>query len=244
MLPRRPGAITEQQLVRAGWDKHGARSRLDRRRTVKEAIKRRAVQEHPVPFANEDLRFRQLLQRPLPSFDAVVFLVLDVSASMGLDQRRLAKTFFFLALQGLRRSYARVDTRFIAHTTRAWTFSESDFFQVHGMGGTMASSAFRLCRQLLAERHGGARDNAYLFYASDGENFSEDRNAASVALGGIGKRVELHGLCGNGDRHAARAGNGNPCLVRAAGAARHAAAHQHLVRARRCLAGAAQLFPA
>jgi len=193
LLPRRQGAITEQQLVRAGWDKHGARSRLDRRRTVKEAIKRRAVQEHPVPFTNDDLRFRQLLQRPLPSFDAVVFLVLDVSASMGLDQRRLAKTFFFLALQGLRRSYARVDTRFIAHTTRAWTFSENDFFQVHGMGGTMASSAFRLCRQLLAERHGGGRDNAYLFYASDGENFSEDRNAASVALGELASELNYMG---------------------------------------------------
>ena len=193
LQPRRPGAITEQQLVRAGWDKHGARSRLDRRRTVKEAIKRRAVQEHPVPFANEDLRFRQLLQRPLPSVDAVVFFVLDVSASMGQEQRRLAKTFFFLALQGLRRSYARVDTRFIAHTTRAWTFSESDFFQVHGMGGTMASSAFRLCRQLLAERHGGARDNAYLFYASDGENFSEDRNAASVALAELASELNYMG---------------------------------------------------
>lgn len=193
LQPRRPGAITGQQLVRAGWDKHGARSRLDRRRTVKEAIKRRAVQEHPVPFANEDLRFRQLLQRPLPSVDAVVFFVLDVSASMGQEQRRLAKTFFFLALQGLRRSYARVDTRFIAHTTRAWTFSESDFFQVHGMGGTMASSAFRLCRQSLAERHGGARDNAYLFNASDGENFSEDRNAASVALAELASELNYMG---------------------------------------------------
>ncbi|OBV37744.1 DUF444 family protein [Janthinobacterium psychrotolerans] len=193
LQPRRQGAITEDQLVRAGWDKHGARSRLDRRRTVKEAIKRRAVQRHPVPFTNDDLRYRQLLQRPLPSSEAVVFFVLDVSASMALDQRRLAKTFFFLALQGLRRSYARVDTRFIAHTTRAWTFSESDFFQVHGMGGTMASSAFRLCRQLLAERHGGARDNAYLFYASDGENFSEDRNAASVALGELASELNYMG---------------------------------------------------
>ena len=28
----------EQELVREGWDRHGARSRLDRRRTIKEAI--------------------------------------------------------------------------------------------------------------------------------------------------------------------------------------------------------------
>ena len=30
------------EYVREGWDKHGARARLDRRRTVKEAVKRRA----------------------------------------------------------------------------------------------------------------------------------------------------------------------------------------------------------
>jgi uncharacterized sporulation protein YeaH/YhbH (DUF444 family) len=52
--------LTNVELVREGWDKRGARSRLDRRRTVKEAIKRRAMQTNPVPFTNDDLRFRQL----------------------------------------------------------------------------------------------------------------------------------------------------------------------------------------
>lgn len=219
LKPRHLGAIDEVQLVRAGLDRHGARARLDRRRTVKEAIKRRALQQNPVAFTNDDLRYRQVLARPRPSAQAVVLFVMDVSASMAQAERKLAKSFFFFALQGLRRSYARVETRFIAHTTRAWEFSESEFFQVNGMGGTMASSAFQLSRTILQERYASGQYNGYLFYASDGENFSEDRQAASLALGhlagmlnyvgyvetvpGVPRSLEteMHRLCAEHARH-------------------------------------------
>ncbi|MBB5606491.1 MULTISPECIES: DUF444 family protein [unclassified Janthinobacterium] len=223
LKPRQLSTIEDVAYVRAGWDKHGARSRLDRRRTMKEAIKRRAVQvqtqAQPVAFTNEDLRFRQLLLKPRPSANAVVFFVLDVSASMAQAERQLAKSFFFFALQGLRRSYARVEARFIAHTTRAWEFSEEEFFQVNGMGGTIASGAFRLGRELLSEHYAPGQYNAYLFYASDGENFSEDRSAASLALSellpllnymgyvetvpGMPRTLEteMHRLCAEQERH-------------------------------------------
>jgi uncharacterized sporulation protein YeaH/YhbH (DUF444 family) len=186
LQPRPNTRLDSQELVREGWDKRGAPSRLDRRRTAKEAIKRRAVQANPVPFTNEDLRFRQIVARPRPSTSAVVFFVIDVSASMTQLERKLAKSFFFFALQGIRRQYARVQTRFIAHTTRAWEFTEAQFFQVTGSGGTIASSAFRLTLELLRTELDAAHDNVYLFYASDGENFTEDRGAASHALTELG----------------------------------------------------------
>ncbi|MEJ7808162.1 MAG: DUF444 family protein, partial [Telluria sp.] len=182
-LQPKPGTrIDEVELVREGWDKRGARSRLDRRRTVKEAIKRRAVQINPVPFTNDDLRFRQLVTRVRPSTSATIVFVIDVSASMTQLERKLAKSFFFFALQGIRRQYARVDTRFIAHTTHAWEFSEKEFFQVTGIGGTIASSAFRLVNELVRKELDAAHNNIYMFYASDGENFTEDRSAASQTL--------------------------------------------------------------
>ena len=182
-LKPKPGArIDEIELVREGWDKRGARSRLDRRRTVKEAIKRRAVQTDPVPFTNDDLRFRQLVTRIRPSTSATILFVIDVSASMTQIERKLAKSFFFFALQGIRRKYAKVDTRFIAHTTHAWEFTENEFFQVTGIGGTIASSAFRLVLDLVRTELNPAQDNIYMFYASDGENFTEDRSAASSSL--------------------------------------------------------------
>jgi len=186
LKPRPSARIDEVELVREGWDKRGARSRLDRRRTVKEAIKRRAVQTDPVPFTNDDLRFRQLVTRPRPSTSAVVFFVIDVSASMTQIERKLAKSFFFFALHGIRRKYAKVQTRFVAHTTHAWEFSEKEFFQVSGMGGTIASSAFRLVLDAVHTELNPAQHNVYLFYASDGENFTEDRSAAGATLTELG----------------------------------------------------------
>jgi sporulation protein YhbH len=182
LKPKSNARIDQQELVREGWDKRGARSRLDRRRTVKEAIKRRAVQTDPVPFTNDDLRFRQLVTRSRPSTSAVVFFVIDVSASMTQIERKLAKSFFFFALQGIRRKYAKVETRFIAHTTHAWEFGEADFFQVSGVGGTIASSAFHLVVDLIRAELNPAQNNIYMFYASDGENFTEDRAAATQSL--------------------------------------------------------------
>ncbi len=193
-LQPKPGArIDEVELVREGWDKRGARSRLDRRRTVKEAIKRRAVQTNPVPFTNDDLRFRQLVTRVRPSTSATILFVIDVSASMTQLERKLAKSFFFFALQGIRRKYAKVETRFIAHTTHAWEFSEREFFQVTGIGGTIASSAFRLVNELVRKELDAAHNNIYMFYASDGENFTEDRAAANQSLSELGGMLNYIG---------------------------------------------------
>lgn len=193
-LKPKPGArIDELEIVREGWDKHGARSRLDRRRTIKEAIKRRAVQVDPVPFTNDDLRFRQVVTRQRPSTSAVIFFVIDVSASMTQIERKLAKSFFFFALQGIRRKYAKVETRFIAHTTHAWEFTEGEFFQVSGIGGTIASSAFRLALDVVRKELDPAHNNIYMFYASDGENFTEDRSAASLALTELGSVLNYIG---------------------------------------------------
>ena len=114
LTPKRNTTVEDNEFVREGWDRHGARARLDRRRTVKEAVKRRATQErlcdNPVPFTNEDLRFKQLVQRRKPATNAVVIFALDVSASMTDAERKLAKSFFFFVLQGIRRRYAKVET--------------------------------------------------------------------------------------------------------------------------------------
>ena len=182
LKPKQTPAIHDEDWVREGWDKHGPRARLDRRRTMKEAIKRRSVQPSAAPFSNEDLRFRQITRRPKPANQAVVVFALDVSGSMNDAQRKLAKTFFFFALQGIRREYTQVETVFLAHTDEAWEFSEQEFFLASGSGGTVASSVFQLSLDVFNQRYDAARYNRYLFYASDGENFREDRLPATNLL--------------------------------------------------------------
>jgi uncharacterized protein len=198
MKPRRTTTMDDPEYVREGWDKRGARARLDRRRTVKEAVKRRAVQEEPVPFTNDDLRFRQLVRRATPAVNAAVIFALDVSGSMEAAQRRLAKTFFFFALQGLRRQYARVETVFLAHAAEAWEFDESQFFQASSSGGTVSSSVARLALEVLQTRYDPQRYNVYFFYASDGENAAEDREAAMATLGELAAQINYSGYVETG----------------------------------------------
>jgi uncharacterized sporulation protein YeaH/YhbH (DUF444 family) len=188
LKPKRSATLDEPDYVREGWDKRGARSRLDRRKTLKEAVKRHAVQESAVAIVNEDLRFRQLVRRATPATNAAVVFALDVSGSMDEAQRRLAKQFFFFALQGIRRQYTRVETVFLAHAAEAWEFEESQFFQASSSGGTVTSSVARLALDTLGRRYDASRYNSYFFYASDGENAAEDRDEARRLL------AELSGL--------------------------------------------------
>ena len=182
LKPKQNAREDDEEFVREGWDKRGVRSRLDRRRTVKQAIRRRAIQTNPAPFTDDDLRFRQLKRRQRPATNAAVIFALDVSGSMGETERQLAKTFFFFALQGIRRQYAKVETAFIAHSAEAWEFNEAQFFQTSGTGGTVSSTAFRLTREVIADRFDPSQYNVYVFYASDGENLVDDREAATETL--------------------------------------------------------------
>ena len=193
-LREKSGATVEdQEIVREGYGRRGVRARLDRRRTLKQALKRRAIQPDAAAFIDDDLRFHQLRRRPRLANSAVVIFALDVSVSMAAAERKLAKMFFFFALAGLRRQYHRVEVRFVAHTTEAWEFGEREFFDVTGTGGTAASSAFRLAQDVLDTHYEPSRYNAYLFYASDGENSAEDRQSAAAALAKLSTRLNYLG---------------------------------------------------
>ncbi|MEN8259501.1 MAG: DUF444 family protein [Pseudomonadota bacterium] len=194
LKPRDNTVIEEDEWVREGVDKRGARARLDRRRTMKEAIKRRSVQDDTAArFTNDDLRYRMLKRRTVRSTRAAVFYCLDASSSMGPRDRKLAKTFFFWALQGLRRQYPQIETVFVAHTVDAWEFTEDEFFQVQAQGGTVASTCFNKVFDLVANKYPPEQFNLYMFYASDGENFSNDRSAAEESLNKLSSVMNFMG---------------------------------------------------
>jgi sporulation protein YhbH len=186
-LEAKAGKSRDDDWTREGWDRRGARSRLDRRRSMKESIKRRGGQaaagvESPPTFTDDDLRFRQLAKREQPATQAVVVLLLDVSGSMGERERQISKTFFFWAIQGLRRQYRDLDLVFVAHTSEAWEFQEEEFFRVSGTGGTVASAGLKKVKEIIDARYSPSQYNVYLFYASDGENFPSDQPQALAAL--------------------------------------------------------------
>src|SRR6185503_3942527 len=194
LKPKESSRQDDVDYVREGWDKRGVRSRLDRRRTVKQAIKRRAIQADPAAFTDDDLRFRQLVRRTKPATSAAVIFAIDVSGSMGETERQLAKTFFFFALQGIRRQYSKVEMAFVAHSAEAWEFNESQFFQTSGTGGTVSSTVFKLGQDIIRERFDPAHYNVYLFYASDGENLVDDREPSTESLREIASSLNYGGF--------------------------------------------------
>jgi len=192
-LKPRAGATEEAEWKREGWDRRGARSRLDRRRSLRESVKRRALDASSPAFTDEDLRYRQLAKRRQPSLRAAVFFLLDVSGSMSDRDRQLAKTFFFWVAAGLKREYKALDIVFVAHTTEAWEFSEPDFFKVTGTGGTVASVGLAKVHEIMKQRFDPSVCNVYLFYASDGDNASDDRTAATSGLDEIAQAARYAG---------------------------------------------------
>ena len=134
------------------------------------------------------------MRRTKPATNAAVIFAIDVSGSMGETERQLAKTFFFFALQGIRRQYSKVEMAFIAHSAEAWEFNESQFFQTSGTGGTVSSTVFKLGQEIVRERFDPAHYNVYLFYASDGENLVDDREPATESLRELCEVAQLRRL--------------------------------------------------
>ena len=91
-----------------------------------------------------DLRYRNRVWRPEPIAKAVMFCLMDVSASMDEAKKDLAKRFFTLLYMFLTRKYEKVDLVFIRHTDDAEEVDEETFFHDPRAGGTVVFSALEL----------------------------------------------------------------------------------------------------
>lgn len=121
-----------------------------------------------------DLQFNAWSTVPVPSIQAVMFCILDVSASMDEYKKQLAKTFFMLLYLFLERNYQRVVIEFIRHHNIAESVSEEDFFYAKDSGGTIVSSALELMIKKIEELYSPACWSVYVAQGTDGDNFPED----------------------------------------------------------------------
>ncbi len=128
-----------------------------------------------IPFLDPiDLRFRARTPVPVPSSQAVMFCLMDVSGSMDEARKDLAKRFFILLYLFLTRHYEKIEIVFIRHHTQAAEVTEDQFFHSTESGGTVVSSALVLLDQIIRERYPVGDWNIYVAQASDGDNFSND----------------------------------------------------------------------
>jgi uncharacterized sporulation protein YeaH/YhbH (DUF444 family) len=147
----------------------------ERRVEIEEEISRLRIRANAVSFVDPvDLRYNNFSKKPAPISQAVVFFVMDVSASMTEQHKDLAKRFFMLLNLFVSRKYKRVECVFIRHHILATECSEEDFFNNKENGGTMVSSAFKLAKKVIDDRYSPNEWNIYFAQASDGDNFEHD----------------------------------------------------------------------
>ena len=186
------GEIREQCLTRAGYTTNGSPTNLSVNRSLRNAIGRRiALRGAPrralahvqglqrriaaVPFLDElDLRYRYRTLTPKPVSQAVMFCLMDVSASMDERKKDLAKRFFALLHLFLSRKYERLEIVFIRHTDDAEEVDEQRFFHDRKTGGTVVLSALSLMNEIIQERFPLDAWNIYGAQASDGDAFGAD----------------------------------------------------------------------
>ena len=124
-----------------------------------------------------DVRYKRHSQVPLPNSQAVVFCLMDVSGSMGKEEKDTAKRFFLLLYLFLQRKYQKVDIVFVKHTTEGAECTEHEFFYGQESGGTMVSTGVKVVNQIVQQRYPVDSWNVYCVQASDGDNFENDNPA-------------------------------------------------------------------
>lgn len=140
------------------------------------------LRQRRVPWvADIDLRFKAFTQEPVPTTHAVMFCVMDVSASMGEHEKDLAKRFMLLLNLLLHKKYQKVEVVFVRFHTHASECSEDEFFKGQETGGTNVLPAVKLVEQILTERY--SQDwNCYLAMASDGDGWGQDLRDTEAKL--------------------------------------------------------------
>lgn len=128
-----------------------------------------------VPFIDTfDLRYNHRVRVKVPTTQAVMFCVMDVSGSMDEAKKDIAKRFFILLYLFLTRNYKKIDLVFIRHHTSAKEVNEEEFFYSRETGGTVVSSALELLYDIIQKRYSPAAWNIYVAQASDGDNWNAD----------------------------------------------------------------------
>lgn len=176
--PRGKSRIMAASGRYSGIRKVGPESLRHFKRTYRQALKRQISMgtydpDDPiiVPI-RDDTRYRSWTERQNPDNNAVIIYMMDVSGSMGREQKDVVRLEAFWIDTWLRSQYKNIERRFIVHDAAAKEVDEKTFFHLRESGGTKISSALELCTNLIEEKFPPLEWNIYPFHFSDGDNWS------------------------------------------------------------------------
>ena len=158
------------------------------KRSYREALKRQITTgsynpENPIIVPTRpDFRYRSFSSKEEFENSAVVIYMMDVSGSMGDEQKEIVRTESFWINLWLKSQYKSIDIRYIIHDATAKEVDEKTFFRTRESGGTLISSALKLCRDIMKEDYDPNEWNIYPFHFSDGDNWSTDDTKLCLEL--------------------------------------------------------------
>ena len=186
--PRGSKQISSERDRYTGISKLGPEALRHNKRTFREALKRQIasgtyVRSRPVIVPiKDDKRYRSWKTKPEPQSAAVVLYMMDVSGSMGNEQKEIVRLEAFWIDTWLRHNYANVETRFIIHDAAAKEVPRDVFFRTKESGGTLISSAYQLAVKILEGDYPASDWNIYPFHFSDGDNWSANDTQTCMKL--------------------------------------------------------------
>lgn len=178
--PRGQQRIHAEKIKFTGVQTTGPESLRHFKRTFKQALRRQLAmgtydprRPRIVP-SREDRRYRSWRVNTQPETQAVILYLMDVSGSMGDEQKEIVRIESFWIDTWLRSQYKGLETRFIIHDAVAKEVDRETFFHTRESGGTMISSAYKLCADIIDADYPASEYNIYPFHFSDGDNWSAD----------------------------------------------------------------------
>ena len=180
--------IVTQKLKYTGVNTTGPESLRHFKRTFKQALRRQIAMGTYDPRrplivpTREDKRYRSYKVQNLPETNAVILYMMDVSGSMGDEQKEIVRVESFWLDTWLRHQYKGLETRYIIHDAVAREVDRDTFFHTRESGGTMISSAYKLARDIINADYPSSSWNIYPFHFSDGDNWSADDTRLCIEL--------------------------------------------------------------
>ena len=194
--PKGTDRIVTEKTRYTGINTIGPESLRHFKRTYKQALRRQIASgtydpKRPVivPY-REDRRYRSWKVTPQPEAAALIIYIMDVSGSMGDEQKEIVRIESFWLDTWLRHHYKGLTARYIIHDAVAREVDRETFFHTRESGGTMISSAYKLASELIEKDHPSSNWNTYLFHFSDGDNWSADDTRFCIEL--VKERIIPH----------------------------------------------------
>lgn len=191
-LPRiepKGGAGVDSQKARyTSISRRGPESLRHGKRTFKEALKRQIASGSYDPRrpsiipVRDDRRYRAPVLEPEPYARAAVLYMMDVSGSMGSEQKAIVRNEVFWIDAWLRKHYEGFEARFLIHDAEAREVDRETFFRVREAGGTAISAAYELAAKIIDDDYPSDVWNIYPFHFSDGDNLGQKDNETSVRI--------------------------------------------------------------